>query len=155
MRVAGDSYPRFKIRADGQIEWGPGSAATDCLIERTGVSYLETNVHFIANNNYLRSAQSNTTRAAFVASILGESDYRWRVLGDGTVQWGSGSASLDCELGRRTANILNTPDRLEVGTLGVGNSAAATTPGNVVKKIEVFDNAGNSLGFLAVYDSIS
>lgn len=39
--------------------------------------------------------------------------------------------------------------------LGVGNSAAATTPGNVVKKIEVFDASGNSLGFLAVYDGIT
>lgn len=39
--------------------------------------------------------------------------------------------------------------------LAVGNSAAATTPGTVVKKIEVFDAAGVSLGFVPVYDSIS
>lgn len=39
--------------------------------------------------------------------------------------------------------------------LGVNNSAAATTPGSVTKKIEVFDAAGNSLGFIAVYDSIT
>lgn len=41
------------------------------------------------------------------------------------------------------------------GNLGVGNSAAATTPGTVVKKIEIFDASGTSLGFIAVYDSIT
>lgn len=38
---------------------------------------------------------------------------------------------------------------------GVGNSASATTPGSVVKKIQVFDTAGNSLGYLPVYSSIT
>ena len=32
----------------------------------------------------------------------------------------------------------------------VGNSAAATTPGSVVKKMEVFDAAGVSLGFVPI-----
>jgi hypothetical protein len=39
--------------------------------------------------------------------------------------------------------------------IGVGNSAAATTLGSVVKKIEVFDASGNPLGFIPVYDSIT
>jgi len=34
-------------------------------------------------------------------------------------------------------------------------TVAATTPGNVVKKIEVFDENGISQGFMAVYDAIS
>lgn len=33
--------------------------------------------------------------------------------------------------------------------------AAATTPGTVVGKIEVFDAQGNSLGFLPVYNAIT
>lgn len=41
------------------------------------------------------------------------------------------------------------------GGLGVGNSAAATTPGSVVRKIQVFDADGNSIGFLAVFDNIT
>jgi hypothetical protein len=48
--------------------------------------------------------------------------------------------------------------RLDAGKLGVGNAAAATTiaaPGTVVKKIEVFDAAGASLGFVPVYASIT
>lgn len=45
--------------------------------------------------------------------------------------------------------------RLSSGTIGVSNSAAATTPGAVVRKIEVFDAAGTSLGFVPVYNSIT
>lgn len=44
---------------------------------------------------------------------------------------------------------------LAVGGIGVGNSAAATTPGTVTKKMEVFDAAGTSLGFVPIYDAIT
>jgi hypothetical protein len=43
---------------------------------------------------------------------------------------------------------------LAPGGLGVGNSAPASLPATVVKKIEVFDATGASLGYLAVYDAI-
>lgn len=39
--------------------------------------------------------------------------------------------------------------------IGVGNSAAATTPGTVVKKVQIFDAAGASLGYVPVYSSIT
>ncbi|BEL08630.1 hypothetical protein Q0Z83_068210 [Actinoplanes sichuanensis] len=39
--------------------------------------------------------------------------------------------------------------------LGVGNAVAATTPGKVVSKVEVFSATGASLGFVPVYQSIS
>lgn len=39
--------------------------------------------------------------------------------------------------------------------LGIANSAAATTPGSVTAKIEVFNASGTSLGFIAVYDAIT
>lgn len=41
------------------------------------------------------------------------------------------------------------------GGLGVGNSAAATTPGSVVNKMQVFDQYGASLGFVPIYNTIS
>lgn len=42
------------------------------------------------------------------------------------------------------------------GGLGVGNDAAASGPvGTVVKKIEVFDETGASLGYLPVYNTIT
>lgn len=39
--------------------------------------------------------------------------------------------------------------------LAVGNTAAATTPGTVARKMEVFDAAGTSLGFIAIYSAIT
>lgn len=50
--------------------------------------------------------------------------------------------------------ILNANLRV-TGNIGVGNSAAATTPGTVQNKIEIFNQAGVSLGFIAVYDAIT
>jgi hypothetical protein len=44
---------------------------------------------------------------------------------------------------------------LAAGGLGVGNSAAATTPGSIVKKVQIFDADGNSIGYIPVYDSIT
>jgi hypothetical protein len=42
------------------------------------------------------------------------------------------------------------------GGLGVGNSATATTSvGSLVKKVEIFDAAGASLGFVPVYSTIT
>jgi hypothetical protein len=54
-----------------------------------------------------------------------------------------------------TGSGLGTSPFQGVGKLGVSNSASATTPGTVVRKIEVFDGRGSSLGFLPVYKSIA
>jgi hypothetical protein len=45
--------------------------------------------------------------------------------------------------------------QVRAASLGVGNSAAATTLGAVVKKMQVFDASGASLGFVAIYDAIT
>jgi hypothetical protein len=41
------------------------------------------------------------------------------------------------------------------GGIGVGNSVAATTPGSVTKKMEIFDQTGASLGFVPIYSTIT
>lgn len=54
------------------------------------------------------------------------------------------------------ANVVKIINRLiAMAGLGVGNSAAATTLGSVVKKMEVFDAAGASLGFVPIYNTIT
>lgn len=45
--------------------------------------------------------------------------------------------------------------KIATAGLGASNSAAGTTPGNVVKKLQVFDEIGASLGYLAIYDAIT
>lgn len=51
--------------------------------------------------------------------------------------------------------LLATNGNLSVqGQMWLGGSASATVPGSVAKKLEVFDTAGSSIGFLAIYSSI-
>jgi hypothetical protein len=57
--------------------------------------------------------------------------------------------------GSKNAEITATGQGRFVAGIGVGNSAAATTPGSVVKKIQVFDATGTSLGYIAVYSAIT
>jgi hypothetical protein len=59
----------------------------------------------------------------------------------------------------RNANVekafVDKDGGLRAASIGVGNSAGGTTPGSCIKKIEVFDAAGVSLGFIPVYDAIT
>lgn len=48
-----------------------------------------------------------------------------------------------------------TADVVSAGVVWVGNSAAGSTPGTVIHKVQIFDAAGVSLGFVAVYDAIT
>lgn len=100
------------------------------------------------------SASSGTV---FSANVAGTDAFdRLRILGSGQIEIGSGAAARDTNLYRAAANQLKTDDMLiTVVGLGVGNSAAATTLGSVTDRIEVFDAAGASLGFIPVYDSIT
>lgn len=87
---------------------------------------------------------------------FGESGDRFNVRRTGGLNWGNGTAATDVSLSRGGVGILAVTGKLTATAgLGVGNSAAATTPGTVTRKIEVFDAAGNSLGFIAVYNSIT
>jgi hypothetical protein len=67
---------------------------------------------------------------------------------------GQATSAFTAPTRNQTADTL-IDGRLNANQLAVGNSAAGTTPGTVVKKIEVFDSAGNSLGFVPVYDVIN
>jgi len=155
MRVAGDTEPRLRIAADGAMLWGPGNAATDCRFYRATASVLRTLNRIQIYGNYLYVRANAPETPTFASILLGDTEPRIQVLGRGSLEWGPGDAARDCQLSRRAPDILNTPDRMEVGTLGVGNSESAATPGTCVKKIEVFDAAGGSLGYLAVYGSIA
>ncbi len=80
----------------------------------------------------------------------------FRVTSTGTIALGSGTGAPDVNLYRSAADVLKTDDKLiTVVGLGVGNSEAATTPGTVTRKMEVFDASGTSLGFVPIYDAIT
>ena len=45
--VAGDAHPRFTLRADGAMQWGPGSALLDSAIYRNAAGQLKTDSAFL------------------------------------------------------------------------------------------------------------
>jgi hypothetical protein len=74
----------------------------------------------------------------------------------GKMTWGNGTDLADTTLYRNAADQLKTDDKfLATAGIGVGNSAAASAVGTLVKKVEIFDASGNSLGFVPVYSSIT
>jgi hypothetical protein len=76
----------------------------------------------------------------------------------GVIDLGNGTNAVDVRIQRLAANVGGTAvgDKWVANAgLGVGNSAAATTPGTVTKKMEVFDASGASLGFVPIYDAIT
>jgi hypothetical protein len=82
---------------------------------------------------------------------------RFALQRNGKMTWGNGLDLEDTNLYRNAADQLKTDDKLLAALgIGVGNSAAASSAvGTLVKKIEVFDASGNSLGFVPVYSSIT
>ncbi|MGW2706969.1 hypothetical protein [Streptomyces sp. NPDC001340] len=98
-----------------------------------------------------------TTDRAYQARLAGEGTARLVIFADGKTEWGDGTNARDTNLYRSAANVLKTDDKLVTAIgLGVGNSATATTAvGTLVRKMEVFDASGASLGFVPIYSSIT
>lgn len=46
VKVDGDTSPRFVLNADGSMEWGDGTAATDVLLYRVSATVLKLNTYF-------------------------------------------------------------------------------------------------------------
>lgn len=124
--------------------------SSDAEIARNAANQLFCNSEF----KILRGGSGNTT---FSTYVNGDSQgSRFAVTAGGGMSWGSGSGAHDTTLYRNAADQLKTDDKfLATGGIGVGNSAAASTPGTVTRKMEVFDASGASLGFVPIYDAIT
>lgn len=73
-----------------------------------------------------------------------------------SIDWGG--RNLNDNAGNLTASWLSGGAKsalFAVQNFGHSNTSAATTPGSVVKKMEIFDASGNSLGFIPIYNSIT
>jgi hypothetical protein len=156
MKVSGDTHPRFRIRADGQLEWGSGAAAPDLTLVRNSSGFLASSKTIEITQGRLNVYQTASTLRALSTYVSGEVEDRFRIRSDGFMRWGNGTVALDVSLYRSAADQLKTDDKFLASLgIGVGNAVAAATLGNVIKKIEVFDDTGVSIGFLPVYDSIT
>ena len=117
-RVNTDTNDRGFIRADGKIEWGDGTAARDTNLYRNGVNTLRTDgILSVGTSLSLGGPVFATVATASVAAyghkVTGDTLPRWQVLGDGRLEWGSGSAAMDVNLYRSAANTLKTDDAFE------------------------------------------
>lgn len=104
----------------------------------------------------LQAYSASAGGLALQGTVGNETIKRFTVNTSGKINWGSGAATRDTNLYRNAADQLKTDDKFVAALgLGVGNSAAATTLGTLSKKMEVFDAAGASLGFVPIYTSIA
>lgn len=125
---------------------------------RTGVdtTFANVTVTSLTTSGTVTVAAATATAVALALNGGGALFDQYRLREDGRMDWGPGTGARDTTLYRSGAGVLTTDGSLRLGgSLGVGNSAAATTPGAVVRKVEIFDTTGTSLGFLPVYNSIT
>jgi hypothetical protein len=106
-RVEGDAGARFRINADGKLEWGNGGGTFDVALYRGAVDQLRSDDQFY-------SARSAVSSPGFGAGITGDTLARWIVLADGKLEWGPGNAARDTNLYRSAADTLKTDDTFEV-----------------------------------------
>lgn len=72
--TTGDSNSRFSVRADGRLEWGSGSGATDSFLRRAGANSLITDGAFTSTGTLQASGNLNVGGAPGVgggAGVLG------------------------------------------------------------------------------------
>lgn len=155
-RGSGDTVDHFTIDFDGKIQWGPGgSTLVDTNLSRSGVGVLQTTSNLSVSGNQInitRSTDSNAINATYSAlnstnaalayvasgatgralgfSVTGDTNGRYALFVDGSMDWGSGSATRDIKLQRAGVGILSlTPENaattaklLVNGTVLVGSA---------------------------------
>lgn len=130
----------------GNVFINPVIQASNAVPGDTTISATTATMAFV-----VRSAAG--TRWGSVLGIREEYGYDYVIYDAATglnrsgVGGGGGSTTLP--------GVYSSFDIRTAGSLGVGNSAAATTFGSVARKIEVFSPSGVSLGFVPVYDAIT
>lgn len=152
--VSGETRSRA-VLAPSNLAFGGGSTTPDCVIRRQGAGQLFTDETSITAR---RTSAASAALATRVAPGTGDdTNDRLRIRADGLMFFGTGSAMDSMYFGRTTTNVLrvNGGKLTADNGLGVGNSAAATTLGSVVKKTQVFDAVGTSLGYVPIYDNIT
>ncbi|MCH5677923.1 hypothetical protein [Streptomyces gilvus] len=153
--------PVFVKRSTGAVGIGNITAPAARLDvteagSRHTVEALQTTTSTISFAAYASTIGATANRY-FDGRVSGDSSGRIVIFGDGKIELGDGGAGgRDVNLYRSAANKLKSDDMVIAALgLGVGNSASATAVGTLTKKIEVFDAAGASLGFVPVYATIT
>lgn len=148
--ITGDTVNRYQVTCAGVQSWGPGGAtAVDTNLYRSSAARLMTDGRLTAN--------TTGVAVGFDVKQTGDTQPRIQINTDSSIQFGPGGVTVaDVSLTRVSATVLRC-NQIMAATVGVGvgNSAAATTPGSVIRKMEVFDANGASLGFVPIYNTIT
>lgn len=149
-QVTGDTTPRLTIGADGTMSFGPGNAAADLIVNRSGSAALGV-------NNSVRVTMGATTSVGFATIVTADTFDRFRAYIDGLHEWGPGSAARDTNLYRGGANLLKTDDvfnaQVETTTSGLTAGSAnwtvvslsARRTCGVVSWLVTFNRAGSTI----------
>ncbi|MFA6046778.1 MAG: hypothetical protein WC718_17485 [Phycisphaerales bacterium] len=109
------------------------------------------------------TAMLDLVTSSNAASGSADAVVQYRV-GSGAAGWSVGLDNSDADAFVWSTGSLGSGNKLRLdrdgnlrvtGSLGVGNSQAATTLGTVTKKVELFDAAGASLGYVPIFDAIT
>lgn len=89
--------------------------------------------------------------------ISGESYARLQIYSDGRIIFGNGksNASIRFEVFDENSLKLSNANLFISKKLGVGNTESATTLGTLIKKFEIVNENGVSMGYIPIYNSIS
>lgn len=167
-KVTADTQQRLIINADGKMEWGSGSVTPlDTTLYRDSAgNKLKTDDAFDATLGITSSASLNATVASTASNVVtvstaGDANKRFRVDGNGKLEWGAGGASaVDTNLYRSASNELTTDDSLViVGNLtvsGIGQVTYVRKASDQSRASNVTPSNDNTLTFAmaasAVYD---
>ena len=137
---------------------------TGVVNDKTKVSILDFENNIFNSNISMQGGKIGFSSQDAYTQILqsfisGEGYARLQIYSDGRMIFGNGkeNAKVRLELSNNdTLKLANGTLLLGTGkTIGVGNSVAATTPGNVVAKFEILNDNGISLGYVPIYDTIN
>lgn len=119
--------------------------------QRSELRNVQTGTEFIVH----RAQAADGDKALLDVRLNGDPHPRAELSAGGRLRLGSGAEPADWELQRIAPNVAKTPHRLIFDSgIGVGNAAAASSPGAVRSKVPVYDASGQLLGYLPVYDQI-
>lgn len=98
--ATGDTFDRFRVTADGAMAWGPGTAARDVVLYRSGADVLRT-------DDILLFDRPATTSDVVRSRVAGDAGYRFALEANGVMGWGDGTGTtLDTGLSRTAAGAL-------------------------------------------------
>lgn len=126
-QVTGDANARVQLREDGRIDWGPGTAALDTQLSRSGVNALETPGFFA-----MGSGQSGGNFSVFgTALVLGSAGTTLQIKEGANASMGVATLTL----GSVTVNTTKVTDNsrifLTVQQIGTVSAPKAMTVSGV------------------------